>query len=395
MIENLDKIKQEKADIMNRLADAVRENDTEKIGSAMNEWQNFVESRIKEQVAGISEATDRSILASRGTRQLTTAETKFYNDFIANAKGEGVITSITSALPQTVIDSVLEDMRKEYPLLDFIDFQNTSAAIKWVLNNQGQQSATWDELNTEISTKLSGSIEIIDLTFCKLTAYMYCTKDMLELGPVWVDAYCRAVLSNALAVGLETALIDGDGVKKPVGMTRNFTGSYSQTTGYARKSAVTVTDFTPAQYGSLLATLAKDRNNNPRTINRVVLVCNPADYFTKIVPATTLLTTGGQYVSNVLPFPTDIIQSVGVPAGHAVLGIAKNYFMGLGTSKGGKLEYSDEYKFIEDLRTYVIRLYGNGRPKDINSFLYLDISGLNPISYPTYVTGNIKNTPQT
>lgn len=395
MIENLDKIKQEKADIMNRLADAVRENDTEKIGSAMNEWQNFVESRIKEQVAGISEATDRSILASRGTRQLTTAETKFYNDFIANAKGEGVITSITSALPQTVIDSVLEDMRKEYPLLDFIDFQNTAAAIKWVLNNQGQQSATWDELNTEISTKLSGSVEIIDLAFCKLTAYMYCTKDMLELGPVWVDAYCRAVLSDALAVGLETALIDGDGVKKPVGMTRNFTGSYSQNTGYSRKSAVTVTDFTPAQYGSLLATLAKDKNNSPRTINRVVLVCNPADYFTKIVPATTLLTTGGQYVSNVLPFPTDIIQSVGVPAGHAVLGIAKNYFMGLGTSKGGKLEYSDEYKFIEDLRTYVIRLYGNGRPKDINSFLYLDISGLNPISYPTYVTGNIKNTPQT
>lgn len=395
MIENLDKIKQEKADIMNRLADAVRENDTEKIGSAMNEWQNFVESRIKEQAEGISEATDRSILASRGTRQLTTAETKFYNDFIANAKGEGVITSITSALPQTVIDSVLEDMQKEHPLLDFIDFQNTSAAIKWVLNNQGQQSATWDELNTEISTKLSGSVEIIDLTFCKLTAYMYCTKDMLELGPVWVDAYCRAVLSDALAVGLETALIDGDGVKKPVGMTRNFTGSYSQTTGYSRKSAVTVTDFTPAQYGSLLATLAKDRNNSPRTINRVVLVCNPADYFAKIVPATTLLTTGGQYVSNVLPFPTDIIQSVGVPAGHAVLGIAKNYFMGLGTSKGGKLEYSDEYKFIEDLRTYVIRLYGNGRPKDINSFLYLDISGLNPISYPTYVTGNIKNTPQT
>jgi hypothetical protein len=394
---NLDKLNQEKTDILAKLSDSVKSGDSEAMAAAMNEWQQFVEKSIMEQATGVVEATDRSILAARGVRQLTTEETKFYKDFISSVKQEGAITNITSVLPETVIDSVMEDMKKEHPLLDLIDFTPTGAAIKWVLNNQASQTATWDELNTPITTKLTGAVEIVNLTLCKLTAYMYCTEDMLDLGPQWVDAYCRAVLADALAVGLETAIVDGNGLNQPVGMTRNFAGSSNPSTGFARKSATSVTSLDPAAYGALISNLAKDRLNQPRAVSRVLLVVNPADYFTKVMPATTILTQGGTYMHDVLPFPTDIVQSVAVPSGHAVIGIAKNYFMGLGTSKGGKLEYSDEYKFVEDLRTYKIKLYGNGRPKDINSFLYLDISNLAPLafSYNANVTGSIENTPQT
>ena len=394
---NLDKLNQEKTDILAKLSESVKSGDSEAMAAAMNEWQQFVEKRVMEQATGVVEATDRSILAARGVRQLTTEETKFYKDFISSVKQEGVITNITSVLPETVIDSVMEDMKKEHPLLDLIDFTPTGAAIKWVLNNQASQTATWDELNTPITTKLTGAVEVVNLTLCKLTAYMYCTEDMLDLGPQWVDAYCRAVLADALAVGLETAIVDGNGLNQPVGMTRNFTSSLNPSTGYPRKSAVSVTSLDPAAYGALIADLAKDRLNQPRAVNRVLLVVNPADYFTKVMPATTILTQGGTYMHDVLPFPTDIVQSVAVPSGHAAIGIAKNFFMGLGTSKGGKLENSDEYKFVEDLRTYKIKLYGNGRPKDINSFLYLDISNLAPLafSYNANVTGSIENTPQT
>ena len=396
-IKNLDALQQRKNEIMNKLADSVRNNDTEAMSAAMNEWQLFVEERIMEQANGVVQATDRSILAARGVRQLTTEETKFYEDFIASAKQEGVITNITSSLPPTVIDAVMEDVKNEHPLLDFIDFTNTGAASKWVLNGQGAQAATWDELNTELVKKLSGALDVLDMTACKLSAYMFCTQDMLDLGPSWLDAYCRGVLTDALAAGLETGLVDGNGLKQPTGMTRNFTGNLNQTTGYARKTATAVTSFDVVSYGALLANLAKDAFNKPRAISRVILICNPVDYFTKILPATTLLTAGGEYRYNVLPFPTDIIQSVGVEAGHAVIGIAKNYFMGLGTSKGGKLEYSDDYKFVEDLRTYKIKLYGNGRAKDINSFLYLDISNLQPLNLTvnSIVSGSIENTPKT
>lgn len=181
-ITNLDELKAKKLLLINAMAEAFQNGDEKSIEKATSDYQNFISDSIMEQVKGNIENVDRAILAGRGRRQLTSKETKFYNELIANARNEGVITNITSALPETVIDATMDDMRKDHPLLDFIDFTNTSAAIKWVLNNQASQSATWDELNTEITNKLTGAVEVIDLTFCKLTAYMYVTKDMLELG---------------------------------------------------------------------------------------------------------------------------------------------------------------------------------------------------------------------
>ncbi len=397
-MKNLDKIKQEKDKLRNALADAIRANDEEALGAAMDSWMQFVSETVMDEATGLVDATDRSILAARGIRQLTAEETKFYNDFISAARGDAqtVITNITGALPQTVIDSVMDDMRAAYPLLDMIDFTNTGAAIKWVLNAQGAQAATWDELNTAITKDLAGALSIVDLTQCKLSAYMFTTQDMLALGPQWVDRYVRAILADALAAGLETAIVDGDGVKKPIGMTRNFTGNFNQTTGYARKTATAVTKLDPTTYGTLLKTLATDGlTSKPRAISRVILLVNPVDYFDKVMPATTVMTPLGTYVGNVLPFPTDVVQSVGVPSGKAVIGIAKKYFMGVGTGRGGKLEYSDEYKFVEDLRTYKIKFYGTGRPYDINAFMYLDISGLVAASPVVTINGSIENTPQT
>ena len=379
---NLDAIKAQKDALRNDLAEAVRNADEQKIGEAMENWMQFVSDTVMAEAQGMVDATDRSVLAARGVRQLTAEETKFYEQFIANARQDAqtVITNITSALPQTVIDSVMDDMRAAYPLLNFIDFTPTGAAIKWVLNAQGAQAAAWGELNSGITKDLEGAIAVVDMTQCKLSALMFTTQDMLDLGPRWVDRYVRAILADALAAGLETGIVDGNGVKCPIGMTRNFTGVYDPTTGYARKSATSVVTLDPTTYGTLLSTLAVDGNTGKnRAVSRAILVVNPTDYFTKVMPATTVLTPMGTYIGNVLPFPTDIVQSVGVPSGHAVLGIAKKYFMGVGSGKGGKLEYSDEYKFAEDLRTYKTKFFGMGRPYDINAFLYLDISNLVPV----------------
>lgn len=374
---NLDKVQEKKLAIQNALATAIRENDEEKMKASMDEWQEFVSDQIMQEAKGVAEATDRNILAARGVRQLTSEEINYYNGLISAAKQEGVITNITSNLPETIIDSVLDDMRTDHPLLDEIDFVNTSAVTKWIYNTQGAQTATWDELNTEFTTKLSGSIDSLSLTLCKLTAYMFCTKDMLALGPQWVDRYCRTVLSEALAVGLETAIVDGNGLKQPTGMTRNIRGDLNQTTGYPRKEAIAVRTLDPDTYGLLLAQLSRSElTGNARPVVEVILVVNPYDYFTKVMPATTMLTPDGRYVTDIFPYPTKVIQSVGVPENHAVIGVGKWFFMGLGTGKGGKLEYDDSVKFLEDLRTYAIRLYGNGQAKDNNSFLYLDISAL-------------------
>lgn len=384
---NLDNFNQRKTEIMNALASAVRSNDETAMQQAMTDWQNYLSESIIAEANGILGATDSNILASRGVRQLTSKEKKFYESFIAGARQEvapgSVITGIGEALPETTIESVFDDLKQNHPLLNAINFTNTSAITKMVMNKQGSQTATWDELNTPITKQLVGEIEIVTMTLCKLTAYMFVTFDMLDLGPAWIDKYVRETLAEALSVGLETAIVDGNGVNQPIGMTRNFTGSFNSSTGYARNSATAIKALDTDTYGTLLSTLAKAPNGNIRTISEVVLIVNPVDYFTKVMPATTVLAPDGTYRNNIFPFPTKLIQSVGAPEGHAIIGLAPRYFMGMGTAKGGKLEYDDSYKFIEDLRTYKIKLYGMGKPLDKNAFIYLDISNLKNV-LPTF-----------
>lgn len=384
---NLDNINQRKTEIMNALASAVRSNDETAMQQAMTDWQNYLSESIIAEANGILGSADSNILASRGVRQLTSKEKKFYESLIASARQEvtpgSVITGIGEALPETTIESVFDDLKQNHPLLNAINFTNTSAITKMVMNKQGSQTATWDELNTPITKQLVGEIEIVTMTLCKLTAYMFVTFDMLDLGPAWIDKYVRETLAEALSVGLETAIVDGNGVNQPVGMTRNFTGSFNSSTGYARNSATAIKALDTDTYGTLLSTLAKAPNGNIRTISEVVLIVNPVDYFTKVMPATTVLAPDGTYRNNIFPFPTKLIQSVGAPEGHAIIGLAPRYFMGMGTAKGGKLEYDDSYKFIEDLRTYKIKLYGMGKPLDKNAFIYLDISNLKNV-LPTF-----------
>jgi hypothetical protein len=89
--------------------------------------------------------------------------------------------------------------------------------------------------------------------------------------------------------------------------------------------------------------------------------------------------------------PTKIVQSAYVEQGKAILGLAKRYIMAMGTGKGGRIEYSDEYRFLEDERTYLIKLYGTGRPMDNTSFLVLDIQNLVPAVPDVHITNDPLN----
>ena len=50
-------------------------------------------------------------------------------------------------------------------------------------------------------------------------------------------------------------------------------------------------------------------------------------------------------------------------------------------AKNGKIEYSDEYRFLEDERVYLIKLYAHGFALDNNAFQVLDIKDLQPLRF--------------
>ncbi|NRT70031.1 phage major capsid protein [Clostridium beijerinckii] len=383
-----------KQELMANLSAAMKSEDDGAIAQAFTEFADSVQQNVLEEFKAYQQTADSTILAKRGVHQLTAKETKFYQSVIDAMRSTDIrqaFSSLDTAFPQTIIDNVIEDIKAQHPLLAVINFMNTTALTKIIVNKKGIQLAQWGPLGSAISKELEGAIGKIDLTLCKLSAFMPISKDMLAVGPEWIDAYVRGTLSEAIALALETAIISGTGNNEPIGMDRDVSDNVTVTGGvYPQKEAIVIKDLSPKTYGSLLKKIAMGPNDKARAINSVILVVNPFDYFEKVMPATTVRATDGTYTNNVFPFPTNPIQSSGIEAGKALIGIPERYFMGIGAgTNGGKIEYSDEFRFLDDERVYLTKLYGNGRPLDNNAFLLLDITGLESATVEVTVKGTV------
>nr|DAF91101.1 MAG TPA: major capsid protein [Siphoviridae sp. ctKNZ79] len=376
---------------------AMQEGSEQKMIACLESYSENVCAAMLQEARSLTEEQrgNTAVLAARGVRQLTSEETAYYKALTAAMRTDvsgvkNALTDISVTMPETIIDQVMQDVKSNFELLDAIDFVNSSYMTSWIYNKQGVQTAKWGAIGSAVTKELSGAFGKISVTTCKLTAFMAVSQDYLDLGAAWLDRYVRAILTEAAGTAMEAAIVDGagnaDSADCPVGMTRdldkgNTDGSTGLTT-YPQKTATKVTSLDPATYGAILAKLSKTPTGRNRKVSGVILVCNPEDYFTKIMPATTYMTPSGGYVSNVLPFPTRVIQSEGCPKGKAVVGLGKQYIGMLGAgSKRGVVTYDDSVQFLEDNRVYKIRLLGNGRPKDNTSFEVLDISALEALAY--------------
>lgn len=368
---------------------AVRDNDAEAFQAAFDEMLQRVgldvQQEYENRMNDLQQELDSRILAARGVRQLTSEERSYYQKLGEAMKATDprqAVTGMDAVLPKTVIDSVFDDLRTNHPLLSRINFMATGGAVEIIVNTNGYEEAAWGDLCDDIVKELTSGFKKINTGLYKLSAFMPVCKAMLDLGPEWLDNYVRQVLFEAFANGMEAGIVTGDGNKKPIGMDRQVGDNVTVTgNAYPKKAAVKVSDLTPATVGNLISIMAADPNGKTRRVQGVILLVNPQDYYQKVMPATTVQAPDGTYRNDVLPYPMDVIQSVSLPRGEAIIGIASQYLAMAGTSPNGKIEYSDHYHFLEDERVYLVKGYANGMPKDNNAFLRLDISGLQPATW--------------
>lgn len=380
MLGNVSDVKQKEA--INAMQSALMSGDEE---AGKQAWQQFLDSvvqTVKEDYEMFE--TDKRVLVQRGYRQLTKKEEEFYQKMIkagksADPKQEFTdLLSTESAMPETIIEDVYRELTEQHPLLSRIKFQNVKYLTRWILNDHSKQSAAWGDINSEIAKEITSSFKTIDVNVCKLSAFAVIPKDMLDLGPIFLDNYIRTILREALYCALEKAVLKGSGKSEPTGLNRDIHKGvdFNSETGYPKKTAIKITSFLPKEYGGVLARLAVTETGRMRTFDRVTLVCNQVDYLTKVMPATTVMNMNGTYSTNLFPFPTDVVRSNELDTGEAILFLPEEYFFGLGGSKDGTIEFTDEYKFLEDQRVFKIKLHGNGRAFDNTVAIVLDISAL-------------------
>lgn len=376
-----------------QLAEAMKSNDDAMIQEAWAAFHKSVAEQVMADFEDVKQSNDAAILAQRGYRQLTSTETKWYQKFINVLKSTDPKQAFTTVLgteeeaelmPTTIIEDVYKDLEDEHPLLAKIGFQYTGYITKWILNDHTAQRAVWGQITDAITKEITSSFRIVDVNQNKLSAYAFIEKGMLDLGPTFLDGYIRRVLKEAMACGLEYGIISGTGVNEPIGLIRDIhVGvAYSTETGYPAKEKVAVTSFAPAEYGALVAQLSKTEKGKKRKLGTVSLICNQTDYLTKIMPATTVLNANGTFVNDLFPFPTEVIVSNEVADGEAILAILPEYKMFAGGARNETIEFSDDFKFLDDTRYFKVKQYATGKAWDNTSALYLDITDL----APAYVT---------
>ncbi|MFW6121841.1 MAG: cadherin-like beta sandwich domain-containing protein, partial [Petrotogales bacterium] len=209
----------------------------------------------------------------------------------------------------------------------------------------------------------------------KLSVYLPVPKSMLDLGPEWLDRFVRAMLFESMALALEDGIINGTGIdNEPIGMRKDIDGSIDQDDGYPDKDKEELISLKPAPLGEKV--MAPLTNEGKRRVDEVIIVVNPLDYWKRIFPQTTVLTDQGAYVGGVMPIPANVIQSTAVSEGEMIVGLADDYFMGIGSEQ--RIDASEHYRFLEDEMTYLAKQYANGRPLENSSFLLFDISNMEP-----------------
>ena len=356
---------------------------------------------------------DQNILMQRGFRVLTSEERSFYQNLIKAGKEKSVQTMngllSDKVMPTTIIEDVYKNLTGEHPLLSRINFVNVQYLTRWILNDHSVQTATWGAVNAAVATQIESAFRTVEITQCKLSAYAVIEMDMLDLGPVFLDNYIRTFLREAVLAALEAAVVSGSGHEQPIGLDRDIHQgvTVNSSTGYPQKDAVAITSFLPKEYGAVLAKLAvtevwytKDSSGDVvpaataanadgspksgytkhggrmRSFDQVTLICNQLDFLSKVMPATTVLNTAGGYTKDIFPFPTEVIRSNAITTGKAILCLPEEYFMGIGSAKEGVLTYSDDFKFLEDKRTFKIKMHGMGKAFDNTCAVLLDISDL-------------------
>src|SRR5690606_6833055 len=187
----------------------------EQLENAFDEMFTALQTDLTEQITNEArnEVHDAQILAARGQNVLTSTERKFFNEVIAS---EGFAED--AILPVTTQERVFEDLVSEHPLLEAIGLQDLGAVTRFIKSDPTKAYA-WGKLFGDIKGQVSAAFTDEEIGQLKLTAFAVIPKDMLELGPEWVERYVRTLLVESYSVGLEYGLVIGIGPaqNEPIG----------------------------------------------------------------------------------------------------------------------------------------------------------------------------------
>lgn len=342
----------------------LKENDDQEKQDAA--YLDMVNAMAEDARLAAEDAANRKFdeLNSFSNTGLSSEEVKFFN-----AINTEVGYKEETLLPQTTIDKIFEDLVQEHPLLAEIGLQTTGLRMR-ILKSDPSGQAVWGKIFSEIRGQLDAAFSEEEITQSKLTAFVVVPNDLEQYGPVWVERYVRAQITEAFAVALEAALVAGDGKDKPIGLNRDVSADAAVVDGvYPEKTpAGTLTfadsDTTVSELSGLMKGLSTKENGKSVNVSgKVVMLVNPENAW-DIKAQHTSQNAAGAYIT-AMPFNIRIIESEFVPAGQVIPFVSGRYDAYIGG--GVAVKKFDQTLALEDATLYTAKQFAFGKAQDDNA----------------------------
>lgn len=306
--------------------------------------------------------SDKQFREKLGLRILNKEEKKFYETLITDPRA-AITAKQIDIIPTTIVDRTLEDLRGKPGIMELIDFAPANVS-KWFTAEKTGTFA-WGNLTAAISGELSVEFESLNIELAKLMAYLVIPKAIRDLALPFVDRYFTAVLGETLYDGVANGYLVGNGKDAPIGIYKKVETVESNST-HADKTLNNLTNFRPKSLAPAKVTLSKD---GKRSLDKIYLICNPADRYNYVDPA--MLDYEGRNISsdkNIV-----VIEEPQNPKGKGIFTIKGKYSMGF---SGFKIDEYDQTKALDDADVIIGKAYAYGRPVDDSCAWPFDITKL-------------------
>lgn len=357
-------------------AEATKNGTEEEQKTALNDMLGALANDVKSDImTNVHSAIgDNSVLQARGQNVLTNEETKFFNAVIE----EGGFKD-TDTLPVTTQERVFEDIKEDHPLLNHLGIQNLGAVTEFIYGDP-EGMAVWGPLFGEIKGQLNATFRKEKIEQLKLTAFIPIAKDMLKLGPAWVERYVRTIIVEAMKVGLEKGYVTGRGhtQHEPIGLLKNVdkeTGAVTDKTSAGtltfKPGRTTINELKGVMEKLSIRVAGKDDEEKFRNVaGKVVMVSNPFDSFGIQGNATTQ-NANGVYVTS-LPYNPFQTTSIFVPQGKLLFFVKGEYIAAIGGEMDTK-RYTETLA-LEDADVFIAKQFATGKAKDNNAAQVYDLA---------------------
>lgn len=284
-------------------------------------------------------------------------------------------------LPETTINQIFEDLVTEHPLLEAIGIFNAGPRVKF-LRAETSGVVVWGKIFSEIKGQLDAVFNDEEAIQDKATAFVVVPKDLKDLSVDWIERFVRLQITEAFAVGLEVAFLNGDGKDKPVGMNRQVGEGVAIVDGvYPEKTVQGTLNIDKLATGKEnLVEMSevkkfhstKEDGKRLNTAGKLYLVVSPEDAVDLDIAFTSV--ANGVYVRNT-PYNIQIVESEAQPTGKVLSFVKGRYDAAVGG--GVAIRKYEQTLAIEDMDLYTAKQFAFGMAKDnkATAIWTLDVTG--------------------